>query len=208
MDRTTGGLAEDVPAGDLDGRDGRHVDLAALGVDVAHHALEEQLDVRSGRARATASSSSWMAVSTVRAEGVERALADPVDAFVGVDPDEQPVLPGVAHEVGVTPVILIARSSRQSQAHPPRRGLARRQPGSDPGQRAGEVVVRRGRGLQGDLLDGGVVDRPATVGEPDAQHRRAARSQSNVRRASSGAVTETGTRRRDIELGGPAFAVT
>ena len=39
-------LADDVPAGDLDRRQRRAVDLAAVGVDVAVHALGQQLDLR------------------------------------------------------------------------------------------------------------------------------------------------------------------
>src|SRR5204863_5738645 len=45
MDRLAGRLADDVPAGNLDRRDCRHVDLAAVGVDVASHLLVEQLDL-------------------------------------------------------------------------------------------------------------------------------------------------------------------
>ena len=45
VDRTAEGLANDVPAGGLDRGNGVHVDLAALGVKIARHALEDRFDL-------------------------------------------------------------------------------------------------------------------------------------------------------------------
>ena len=67
VDRLPGRLADDVPARDLDRGDGRHVDLAAVGVDVADHPLEERLDV----VRVDAEVRSWsssIAAATVAAK--------------------------------------------------------------------------------------------------------------------------------------------
>ena len=88
-------LADDVPAGDLDRRQRRAVDLAAVGVDVAVHALGEQLDLR----RVEPDVGVLELVDRRRdrlGERVRRALADAVDALVGLEPDEHPVLPGIA----------------------------------------------------------------------------------------------------------------
>lgn len=95
--RPTLGLADDVPAGDLDRRDGGHVDLATLGVDVADHPLEKELDVARVEPDVRVAQLVDRRLDR-RREGVERALADAVDALVGVDPHEQPVLPGGADE--------------------------------------------------------------------------------------------------------------
>ncbi len=88
-------LADDVPAGDLDGRQRRAVDLPAVGVDVAVHALGQQLHLR--RVEPDVGVLELVDRGGDRlGEGVRRALADAVDALVGLEPDEHPVLPGVA----------------------------------------------------------------------------------------------------------------
>jgi hypothetical protein len=88
-------LAEDVPAGDLDRRQRRPVDLAAVGVDVAVHALGQQLDL----CRIEPDVGVLELVDGRRdrlGEGVCGALADAVDALVGLQPDENPVLPWIS----------------------------------------------------------------------------------------------------------------
>jgi hypothetical protein len=75
------------------------VDLAAIGVHVSNHSLEEEVDL------------AWLETDVGvpklvdrrlhgRREAIDGALAHAVDAFVRVHPDEQPVLPGVAHQIG------------------------------------------------------------------------------------------------------------
>ena len=68
MDGLAGRLADDVPAGDLDRGHGGHVDLPAVGIDVADHPLEEPLDVVRVERRGTGSLSSSMAAATVAAK--------------------------------------------------------------------------------------------------------------------------------------------
>ena len=93
--RLADALADDVPAGDLDGRQRRPVDLAAVGVDVAVHALGQQLDLR--RIEPDVGVLELVDRGCDRlGERVRRTLANAVDALVGVQPDEHPVLPGVA----------------------------------------------------------------------------------------------------------------
>ena len=88
-------LADDVPAGDLDRRERRTVDLPAVGVDVAVHALGEQLDL--GRVEPDVGVLELVDGGRDRlGERVRGALADAVDALVGLEPDENPVLPGIA----------------------------------------------------------------------------------------------------------------
>ena len=73
------------------------VDLATLAVHVAGHALDDQLDV--GRILADVGVLELVHGRLDRgAEGVERALPHAIQTFVGVDPHEEPVLPGIAHE--------------------------------------------------------------------------------------------------------------
>ena len=100
VDREPGGLADDVPARDLDGRDGRHVDLAAVGVDVADHPLEQRLDVvRVGPEVLVGQLLDRRGDG--RREPIDRAFPIAVQAVVGLDTDEQPVLPGVADDAGL-----------------------------------------------------------------------------------------------------------
>ena len=75
------------------------MDLAALGVQVASEALAERLD---GERVATDDEAFELVDGCLDrpAEPVQRALTEAVDAFVGVDADEQPVLPPVADQVG------------------------------------------------------------------------------------------------------------
>ena len=97
VDRLAGGLAEDVPAGDLDRRHGAHVDLAAVRVGVADHPLEERLDIGRVGPDVLVAQLLDRGLDGGR-EPVERPFTCPVDALVRVDPDEEPVLPGIAHE--------------------------------------------------------------------------------------------------------------
>jgi hypothetical protein len=71
------------------------VDLAAVGIDVAVHALGQQLDLR----RVEPDVGVLELVNRRRdrvGERIRRALANAVDALVGLQPDENPVLPGIA----------------------------------------------------------------------------------------------------------------
>src|SRR6476659_3077823 len=95
MDRRSERLAENIPAGDLDRRDDGAVDMAAVERDALEQALgdcpcaswilpdDEMLELANAGLGGTD-------------EAVERALAYAVDAFVGVNLDEEPVLPAGA----------------------------------------------------------------------------------------------------------------
>ena len=93
-------LSNDVPAGNFDGRDRAHVDLRALGINVADEPLRQDFDLKRVHAK-----HKWLQFVDGRLDGlpevVQRSLADAVDAFVGADLREEPVLPRIAGDVGV-----------------------------------------------------------------------------------------------------------
>ncbi len=102
MDRRAERLAENVPAGNLDRRDNRAVDVPAIERD----AVEEALGKRADTARVLADDQMLELAHTgfgSADEAVERPLADAVEAFVGENLDEQPVLPAGADGVGLDP---------------------------------------------------------------------------------------------------------
>ena len=119
-------LADDVPAGDLDRRERRPVDLPAVGVDVAVHALGEQLDL--GRIEPDVGVLELVDGGRDRlGERVRGALAHAVDALVGLQPDEHPVLPGIADRVRLRRRDAhFAGSSQPAAAAPPRTAGSRR----------------------------------------------------------------------------------
>ena len=92
MDGDAERFAQNVPAGDLDRRDGRAMDMAAIERDAVHQPLRQAL-MRRGSWPIARCDNSWTAASVVRDETVERALADAVDAVIRMDAHEQPVLP-------------------------------------------------------------------------------------------------------------------
>ena len=100
MDRHAETFAEDVPAGDLDRRDDRAMDMAAVERDAVEHALGERVDA--ARILADRKVLEFVHAGLGRLdEAVQRALADAMDARVGMDPDEQPVLPAGADREGL-----------------------------------------------------------------------------------------------------------
>ena len=102
VDRRAERLAEDVPAGDLDRRDHRAVDVAAIERDAVEEALGERTDA--ARVLADDEMLEFAHAGFGGAdEAVERPLADAVQALVGHDLDEQPVLPAGADGVGLDP---------------------------------------------------------------------------------------------------------
>ena len=68
VDGLIAGLADDVPAGDLDRGHGAHVDLRAFGVDVANQASARGSRPGTDPCPRTSGFSSWMAVSMVLAK--------------------------------------------------------------------------------------------------------------------------------------------
>ena len=91
-------FALDVPTGDLDRRDRGSMDLAPLRVEIAGEMQHE----RFGRERVASDDHGFQFVYGRLdrvAEAVEGPLAQAVNAFVGVDAHEQPVLPAVADRV-------------------------------------------------------------------------------------------------------------
>ena len=85
VDRHAERLAEDVPAGHLDRGDHRAVDVAAVERDAVEQALGQRIDA----ARILADREVLQLVDAGLGgadEAVQRALADAVDAGVGVDP--------------------------------------------------------------------------------------------------------------------------
>ena len=102
MDRRAERLAEDVPAGDLDRRDHRAVDVPAVERDAVEEALGERADT--ARVLADDQMLEFAHAGFGGAdEAVERPLADAVEPFVGENLDEQPVLPAGADGVGLDP---------------------------------------------------------------------------------------------------------
>ena len=100
VDGPAGLLADDVPAGGLDGGGSVGVDLAAVGVQVAGHALVDGLDLEGVHALVAVGELVDGGLDGL-GEAVEGALADAVEAGgVGVEADEEPVLPRVADGVG------------------------------------------------------------------------------------------------------------
>ena len=99
VDRLLERPAFDVPAGDLDGADSAAVDLPALAEDVAPEFLCDQF----GLERVHPNDQRLQFVNH-RLDGlgerVDGAFADAVNALVGFDPREQPVLPRVATDDG------------------------------------------------------------------------------------------------------------
>jgi len=85
------------------------VDLATLGVHVARHALHDQLDV--GGVLADVGILELVdGCLDGGAEGIERALPHSVEALVGIDTDEKPVLPWVSDQEGLNATDLHERS--------------------------------------------------------------------------------------------------
>ena len=95
-----GGLADDVPKRDFDGRYGTHMDLGAIGVNVADHPLRNDLHLE--RVHTDDERLEFMDGGLDGfGEIVEGSFADAVNAFVGGDLRKEPVLPWVAGYVGV-----------------------------------------------------------------------------------------------------------
>ena len=91
-------LADNVPAGDLDGGDGAHMDLGALGVHVADQTLRNDFDLK----RVHAEDQRFQLVDGGLhglAEIIQRAFTNSMDAVAGSDLREQPVLPGIPRDV-------------------------------------------------------------------------------------------------------------
>ena len=99
VDRSARHLADDVPASLFDGGNRVAVDLAAVGVEVAGHALIDGLDLERVHPFVTRSQLVDGSLDGPR-ERVERALADAVEPWlVSVEPDEEPVLPGISDDI-------------------------------------------------------------------------------------------------------------
>ena len=99
MDRRPEALAEDVPARDLDRGDDGPMDVAAVERHAVEHALREAVDpprILPDREVLELMHPRFGG----RDEAVERALADAVDAGVGMHLHEQPVLPAGADREG------------------------------------------------------------------------------------------------------------
>jgi hypothetical protein len=99
MDRGAEALAENIPACDLDRRDDRAVNMAAVERHAVEHALGEAVDP----ARVLPDREMLQLVNTGlggRDEAVQRTLADAVDAGVSMNLDEEPVLPARADREG------------------------------------------------------------------------------------------------------------
>ena len=100
MDRHAEALAEDVPAGDLDCGDHRAMDVAAIERNAVEHALGERVDA--ARILSDRQVLQFMDAGLGRLdEAVQRAFADAVNALVGMDLDEEPVLPAGADGEGL-----------------------------------------------------------------------------------------------------------
>ena len=98
VDRRAQRLAEDVPAGDLDGGDDGPVDVACVERDAVEHPLGEGADAK--RVLSDDEVFEFANAGLGGAdEAVQRPLADAVQPLVGVDLDEQPVLPAGADGV-------------------------------------------------------------------------------------------------------------
>src|SRR5581483_3789819 len=96
MDRNGKRLPQNVPAGDLDRRDHGAVDVAAVKRDAVEHALGER--AHAPRILSNGEMLEFANAGLRRAdEAVQRPLAYPVQSLIGVDPDEQPVLPAGAN---------------------------------------------------------------------------------------------------------------
>ena len=100
VDRLLGGLADDVPERDLDGRGSAHMDLRAFGVNVPDQPLRDDLDLK----RVHAEDQRRELVNGGLdgfTEIVQRAFADSVNAFVSRNFCEKPILPGVPGNIGI-----------------------------------------------------------------------------------------------------------
>ena len=100
VDRLIAGLADDVPERDFDSRHGAHMHLRAVGVHIADEALRDGLHLEGVHAD---DQRLQLVDGGLHGPGevIRRAFAHAVDAFVGGHLGEQPVLPGIAGDVGV-----------------------------------------------------------------------------------------------------------
>ena len=112
VNRPAGHLADDVPTGELDGRNGVAMNLPTVGVEVAGHTLKNRLDLKRVHALVTRGELMHGRLDGA-GEGVERALSDAVEPrLVRVQSHEEPVLPGIPNDV----------RRRTSDLHAPSRG--------------------------------------------------------------------------------------
>ena len=115
-------FAENVPAGDLDRRDRRAVDVAAVERDAVEHLSRQRRDA--ARIRPDDEMFQLADRRLGRAdEAVQRAFAEAGDAGIGVDADEQPVLPAGADGKGLDSgdlhaLPLVAAATRSSIISP------------------------------------------------------------------------------------------
>ena len=99
VDGLVAGFADDVPEGDLDGRNGAHVDLRTIGIDVADEALGNRFDLE--RVHPEDQRREFVDGGFYRTgEIVEGSFANAVEAVIGDDFGEEPVFPGVTGDVG------------------------------------------------------------------------------------------------------------